>query len=74
MVGILMGEILLVDILVVGILNVGIFTDRNLSIPILVVSIMVIYHLVLRKCNSPNIVIKWSKVLLNWSSRIASIS
>ena len=56
------------------ILLAGISTSRNLRIHVLVASIVVIYNLILRKCNSLNIVIHWSRVVLNRRSRIASIT
>ncbi len=67
-------EILMGQILLVGILLVGIFTNRNLRIRVLVVSILMVYNLVLRKCNSPTIVINWSRVLLNRNSGIIGIT
>ena len=52
----------------------GIFTNRNLKIRVLVLNMTMVYNLILRKCNSPTIVINWSRILLNRSSGIASIT
>lgn len=56
------------------ILLAGILTNRNLRVHLQVASIVVIYNPILRKCNTLNVAIHWSRAVLNRRRRIASIT